>query len=152
MKYILCFLLLCYTAPVFAFGGAGGGHGMNATTYKGGVDAIGVHINGDSAGPIGTDCPVHSAWRMDQLACVCDEGWIMNENECIADPCVSANYDHECQTCTVNGTEADIQNLSGYCGQNGDWVCYEGSCMDMETYQCVAGCDAPNKCLPNGEI
>ena len=77
-KLFLLGTMLGVAGTALAFGGMFS-HGSKSTTYKGGVDAIGVHYNGEGQADIQTSCPEHSAWSDEILKCECDTWYAMNE-------------------------------------------------------------------------
>ena len=83
MKKILMFgTMLGVASAALAFGGVFN-HGSKSSTYKGGVDAIGVHFGGEKkTADITADtpsCPEHSEWN--GSACECNLGWTLNESD-----------------------------------------------------------------------
>lgn len=151
-------VVLLSSSSVFAFGGGGGGHGLKSTMYKGGVDSIGVHINGKSVGPIETTCPDRSEWDMDQLACVCEEGWVLDKDACVLDQCVEMEEDVCVASCDplTGGTTFSPKDTP--CGEN--MVCNgHGMCVCADGYEiwnetCALKCedgygrDANGVCQP----
>ena len=105
-KLFLLGTMLGMASAALAFGGIFN-HGSKSSTYKGGVDAIGVHFGGEKKTADIPSCPEHSAWN--GTSCECKLGWLTNESG-------------EC-TCPEERT----------CG---DTCCGEGNVCNQETHQC----------------
>ena len=129
-KFLLFGTMLGVATTALAFGGVFS-HGSKSTTYKGGVNAIGVHYNGEKKkADIQTGCPEHSAWNNDTLKCECNKWYAMSAET------------HECEeTCT-----SDRQCGDTCCGDGN--ICVDGNkCCNPEWEQWIeyginACCDA----------
>ena len=92
-----------------------------------------------------TDCdPVTSEKTYSDGLCHNDEYYCNNNHECV-NPCDEAEYDTECQTCTPNGNQADLQNKTGTCGADNHYICQSGIC----TNPCTIGEHPTNACIPS---
>ena len=64
----------------------------------------------------------------------CNADYICANNTCVANPCDTAEYDEECQTCTPNGAnDVTLSPKEGLCSdQHGhkNYVCQAGICTD----------------------
>jgi len=81
----------------------------------------------------------------DGCLAICPEGWTRDPSgECI-NPCESASYDTDCQTCTPVDGQPDIQNQDGTCGADGNNLCVEGVCKDP----CSIGEHPTDVCTPS---
>ena len=89
-KVFLLGTMLGVASAALAFGG-GGGHGRISTTYKGGVDAIGVHFGGKSV------CAPGLLRNTDGTCSVCENGNIYFSFE--EDPCGTETpmYQDKCE-------------------------------------------------------
>ena len=122
-----------------AFGGMFS-HGSKSTTYKGGVDAIGVHFGGNTA-DTPPSCPEHSTWSNETLKCECDAWYVMNEER------------HQCEeTCAANRQCGDTCCGAGNICVDGNKCCNqnnpEDECCDIAGSQGFA--DAAGECCISG--
>ena len=159
--------ILCVFASVsaLAFGGGGGrsAPGLISTTYKAGVDAIGIHFGGDADVP----CPEHSTKI--QGLCFCDEYYTPDGmGGCVADQCleyVPTDCMPDCDPITgdpISGNDGKYcNNKMGRCSLGAclpivcapcedlvDGLCVARACGDGEvcnTAQNACLCDTANK-------
>ena len=126
----LAFLLCAGSA--FAFGGGGGrsAPGLISTTYKAGVDAIGIHFGGDTDIP----CPEHSTKI--QGLCICDEYYTPDGvGGCVADQCLDYEPTDCMPDCNPITGEALAGNEGGYCN-NKTGRCSLGVCLNIVCNPC----------------
>ena len=97
-KTLLITTILLGTTSVWAFGGGGGGgHGRKAASYQGGLDAIGVHINGKGKADIDI------IDDDDSQEGACGEGTICGDGCCYGDNICKQNSETgEYQCCNDN--------------------------------------------------
>ena len=141
-KLFLLGTMLGVASAALAFGGVfgGGGHGSKSTTYKGGVDAIGVHFGGEKKGSISPkpeehNCSEQGTWNTETSKCACDFGYTGTDCSCAA-PYV---FNESTNTC-----ECPDEKQCGEVCCGGDNVCHQ----DTETgeFQC---CNPTyNECCP----
>ena len=157
-KLFLLGTMLGMASAAFAFGGVlGGGH--KSTTYKSGLNAIGVHFGGEAPASIGTSCPEHSSMQGDSPECVCDSGYEMTDSACkpIWPSTCAANGLYWCvetQTCVADKPACMAfcpeDRLCGKgdnkvcCGQGN--VCVDGNKCCFKNHEEDEGmcCDAPS--------
>ena len=143
MRKILMFgTMLGVASAALAFGGVFN-HGSKSTTYKGGVDAIGVHIGGEEV-----PCAEHS--EKVGGVCQCVEGYVPNEeSDCVANQCLEfAETDcvTACNPVTGEITYADNTTSCGtnkLCDGAGNCNCAEGyelngsECLPVTPFTCA---------------
>ena len=128
-KLFLLGTMLGVATTALAFGGVFS-HGNKSTTYKGGVDAIGVHFGGekktsDSEQEGNTDehdCPVHSTYSEQYDQCFCEFGYYM--------------FNQKCQP-----TKTTCESQGGYWCINGEY-----STCEKDEAACYALCPEDKKC------
>ena len=141
-KIFLTTTILLTAGTALAFGGVFN-HGSKSTTYKGGVDAIGVHFGREKSGEVSLNCPEHSEWSDDENACLCESGWTMNNAVCMpkGPTTCAANGFYWCASSQVCVTDeaaclalCPSERLCGQtcCGEgnlcvNGNKCCYGGN-------------------------
>ena len=152
MRKILMFgTMLSVATTALAFGGVFN-HGSKSTTYKGGVDSIGVHFGGKEKANIKTDCPEHSEWSGTE--CVCESGWQMVDTEC--SPIGKAKCDEqgmywcvESQSCVADAAAClDLCPQSRKCGEGENQIC----CSEGQTCDDGQCCDAEGNCCTEGRL
>ena len=120
--------MLGVAGTALAFGGIFN-HGSKSTTYKGGVDAIGVHFGGEKkTADITADtpsCPEHSEWN--GSVCECNLGWTLNEetNEC------ECPEERRCGTTCCGESNICVDE-----GNGNKWCCHENY-AENEWYESV---------------
>ena len=137
-KLFLLGTMLGVASAALAFGGmfGGGGSGSKSTTYKGGVDAIGVHYNGEKKEAEIT-CPEYSTLDKSCNECKCDEGYVKNEEgDCVENQCLGLDPENDpcldsCDPVTGDKTYAEVCPDEN--GEN-NWRC------DEESHECVNPC------------
>ena len=98
-------LLLLVSSTALAFGG--GSHRKETIIeIESGVDAIGVHVDGqihnndssETTPIVNFSCPTNSSWSAATFSCVCAPGYTMQNGACVQaqDKCKKAAYT-ECQ-------------------------------------------------------
>ena len=126
MKKIFLFgTALCIAGTAFAFGGILN-HGSKSTTYKGGVDAIGVHFAGEKKtadSPVLEPCPEGLEHNSDGSCTVCANGNVYLSY--MDDPCgTKTPMNQKC------GNSEEDEDPVEACP---DWAC---PCYDEETDYC----------------
>ena len=127
--------ILCVFASVsaLAFGGGGGrsAPGLISTTYKAGVDAIGIHFGGDADVP----CPEHST-KIYGL-CICDEDYTPDGvGGCVADQCLEYVPTDCMPDCDPITGDAVSGNEGKYC-ENKTGRCVVGVCVPINCNPCT---------------
>lgn len=115
-------MAVLYVPSVIAFGG--GGHGRTATTYKGGINAIGVHFGGELV-----VCTEHST-NVNGL-CKCDDGYEPINGECLLECGKNEVRDHE--------KECICDTVHNYYGETGNCQLCSGEGRIVKNNECV--CD-----------
>lgn len=148
MKKIFLFgTALCVAGTAFAFGGILN-HGSKSTTYKGGVDAIGVHFGGEKKtadSPVLEPCPEGLEHNSDGSCTVCANGNVylsymddpcgtetpMNQqcentedsyNRCRSRPCYDEETDFSYPWYWTNDLSLICQSTGTPCKSNADCV------------------------------
>lgn len=160
-QFLLLGTMLGMATTALAFGGVFN-HGSKSTTYKGGVDAIGVHFGGEKkTADITADtpsCPEHSEWN--GTACECKLGWMANESgecdcpeerRCGETCCGEGNVCHpEINVCCAEDYEDWGEDFMDVCCAAGS-VGYAGeSCCEIG--EVIAGDGDEKHCCPTGSI
>ena len=143
-KIFLTTTILLTTGTALAFGGVFN-HGSKSTTYKGGVDAIGVHFGGEKGSDINLidnnevdECPAGVIKNSKGACALCENGNLYFPY--YADPC---------------GVETDINKTPCFNGED----CESGCCSENGycttrpwDYECITGrtCRNNEEC-ENGE-
>ena len=149
-KFLLFGTMLGVASAALAFGGMFN-HGNKSTTYKGGLNAIGVHFGGKEKADIKTTCPEHSTWN--GTSCECNLGWTANESgacECpeerkCGDTCCGVN-----NVC-VDGNKCCYVEYQSYF-EHGWRESIDSMCCDVnESLGYAMEVDA-NRCCAMGEI
>ena len=147
-KLFLMGTALTVAGTALAFGGVFS-HGNKSTTYKGGVNAIGVHFGGEKkTTDITADtpaCPEHSAWN--GTACECKLGWLTNESgECTCpeerqcgDTCCGEGNICESGKCCFTFHENWWDKEANMCCNPNESLAYSTSLNDGEGGCCPPG-------------
>ena len=134
-KFLLLGTMLGVAGTALAFGGVFS-HGSKSSTYKGGVNAIGVHIGGEGSANITTNCPEHSSKSDDSPECMCESGYEMTDSACkpIWPSTCAANNLYWCpnsQTCVENKNACLALCPEDRLCANGTTCCGQGNtCVD----------------------
>lgn len=139
-KTLLFSTMLLAATSALAFGGIFN-NGHKSTTYKGGLNAIGVHFGGEGKADIKTTCPEHSEWV--ETECKCESGWEMDGNTCRPNSkpvCDEAGmyWCPTAQSCVANAAAClDLCPEDRKCGPEGSEVCCgEGNVCVDDAYCC----------------
>ena len=144
-KIFLLGTMLGVASAALAFGGVFGGGGHKSTTYKGGVDAIGVHFGGEKK---------KAATEDKEVPVICEDPQVLNEatNECEC-PAEKQCGDYCCQgdnVCKQDPDSGELQCCSerlNYCCPNnqGVYSTYRAECCSGKLY-CTAR-DTDGNCI-----
>ena len=141
-QYLFAGTVLLFSTSVFAFGGgSGGGKTMFDENIEKGFSSMGVYWNGGSQADINFQS--------------CGSNQVVYNGVC-TDICQMANYNSECQVCSVVNKKAVINNkVNVTCGTGGNYICSGGSCINpcsLETHvadACISGWSAVGgQCQP----
>ena len=140
-KFLLFGTMLGVATTALAFGGIFGGssNGSKSATYKGGVDAIGVHFGGEKktadSQPEEDKCSKHGTWNYENSTCDCEFGYTGEDCNCVA-PYVFNQSTKECEC-------PEEKQCGGNC-------CKGHNVCNKETGQC---CDEGNDfCCPSDQM
>ena len=147
-KVFLLGTMLGVTTAALAFGGMFK-HGSKSTTYKGGVDAIGVHFGGEKKNDSHTPCPDGLEHNTDGSCTVCANGNIyLSYMPDLPEPVGACDTAKTMSgSCVSNKDCAKVEGCEDgacYCSLTQEWseqtgVSLVGDCLPIGSYTDVVG-------------